>query len=142
MCIRDRLRSLGRFKEPKLLERTLGYLFDGTVLNQDIYIPMQGMRAHQEGVEALWNWVKKNWDELVKRLPPGLSMLGSVVTLGTSGFTSMQKIDEIKKFFATKSTKGFDQSLAQSLDTITSKAQWVNRDRDVVNKYLKENGYY
>ena len=49
------------------------------------------MRAHQEGVEALWNWVKKNWDELVKRLPPGLSMLGSVVTLGTSGFTSMQK---------------------------------------------------
>ncbi|AJS53067.1 Ape2p [Saccharomyces cerevisiae YJM1447] len=136
------LRSLGRFKEPKLLERTLGYLFDGTVLNQDIYIPMQGMRAHQEGVEALWNWVKKNWDELVKRLPPGLSMLGSVVTLGTSGFTSMQKIDEIKKFFATKSTKGFDQSLAQSLDTITSKAQWVNRDRDVVNKYLKENGYF
>ncbi|CAI4571788.1 AAC_collapsed_G0032210.mRNA.1.CDS.1 [Saccharomyces cerevisiae] len=103
---------------------------------------MQGMRAHQEGVEALWNWVKKNWDELVKRLPPGLSMLGSVVTLGTSGFTSMQKIDEIKKFFATKSTKGFDQSLAQSLDTITSKAQWVNRDRDVVNKYLKENGYF
>ena len=100
------LRSLGRFKEPELLERTLGYLFDGTILNQDIYIPMQGMRAHQEGVKALWSWIQKNWEELVKRLPPGLSMLGSVVTLGTSGFTSLQKIDEIKKFFVTKSTKG------------------------------------
>lgn len=136
------LRTLGRFKEPELLKRTLSYLFDGTVLNQDIYIPMQGMRVHKEGIEALWSWVQENWDELVRRLPPGLSMLGSVVVIGTSGFTSFKAIDDIKKFFGERSTKGFDQSLAQSLDTITSKAQWVNRDRDVVNKYLKDNGYY
>ncbi|KAK5963129.1 metallo-aminopeptidase PWA37_004832 [Arxiozyma heterogenica] len=136
------LRTLGRFKEPELLERTLGYLFDGTVLNQDIYIPMQGMRTHKEGVEALWNWTQKNWDELSKRLPPGLSMLGSVVMLATSGFTSLDAKKEIKQFFDNRSTKGFDQSLAQSLDTITSKAQWVNKDRDVVITYLKEHGYY
>lgn len=136
------LRTLGRFTDAKLLDRTLSYLFDGTVLNQDIYIPMQGMRAHKEGIEALWSWVQTNWDEVVRRLPPGLSMLGSVVVIGTSGFTSFEAISDIKKFFDKKSTKGFDQSLAQSLDTITSKAQWVNRDRDVVNKYLKNNGFY
>lgn len=136
------LRTLGRFKEPELLERTLGYLFNGTVLNQDIYIPMQGMRTHKEGVEALWSWTQKNWDELSKRLPPGLSMLGSVVMLATSGFTSLDIKKEIKQFFDNRSTKGFDQSLAQSLDTITSKAQWVNKDRDVVITYLKEHGYY
>lgn len=136
------LRTLGRFKESHLLQRTLGYLFDGTVLNQDIYIPMQGMRAHQEGIEALWDWLQQNWDEIAKRLPPGLSMLGSVVVIATSGFSSLKAVDEIKKFFSTKSTKGFDQSLAQSLDTITSKAQWVDRDRDSVVKYLKDNGYF
>ena len=136
------LRTLGRFKEPELLERTLGYLFDGTVLNQDIYIPMQGMRTHREGVEALWSWTQKNWDELSKRLPPGLSMLGSVVMIATSGFTSLDAKREIKQFFDNRSTKGFDQSLAQSLDTITSKAQWVNKDREVVISYLKEHGYY
>lgn len=136
------LRSLGRFKESELLERTLSYLFDGTVLTQDIYIPMQGMRAHKEGIEALWSWVQSNWDEVAKRLPPGLSMLGSVVVIGTSGFTSLKSVEQIKSFFANKSTKGFDQSLAQSLDTITSKAQWISRDRDVVKKYLKDNGYY
>lgn len=135
------LRTLGRFKDSKLLERTLSYLLDGTVLNQDIYIPMQGMRSHKEGIEALWGWLQKNWDEVSKRLPPGLSMLGSVVVICTSGFTSFKSIDEIKKFFNTKSTKGFDQNLAQSLDTITSKAQWLNRDRDLVKDYLKKNGY-
>lgn len=136
------LRTLGRFKNPELLQRTLSYLFDGTVLNQDIYIPMQGMRAHKEGIEALWKWTQANWDELVKRLPPGLSMLGSVVVVATSGFTSSEAIKDIEKFFSGRSTKGFDQSLAQSLDTITSKAQWVSRDREVVTKYLKEHGYY
>lgn len=136
------LRTLGRFKEPELLQRTLSYLFDGTVLNQDIYIPMQGMRAHKEGIEALWTWVQSNWDELVNRLPPGLSMLGSVVVVATSGFTSSEAIVDIRKFFGARSTKGFDQSLAQSLDTITSKVQWISRDREVVNKYLKDNGYY
>ncbi|EDO17701.1 hypothetical protein Kpol_1033p4 [Vanderwaltozyma polyspora DSM 70294] len=136
------LRALGRFSDPQLLERTLGYLFDGTVLNQDIYIPMQGMRTHKEGIEALWGWMQTNWDELAKRLPPGLSMLGSVVVIGTSGFTSLEKVKEVNEFFDKRSTKGFDQSLAQSLDTITSKAQWVNRDRGVVLAYLKENGYY
>ncbi|CCH58812.1 hypothetical protein TBLA_0A10340 [Henningerozyma blattae CBS 6284] len=136
------LRCLGRFKDAKLLERTLGLLSDGTVLNQDIYIPMQGMRTHKEGIEALWAWIKVNWDDIVKRLPPGLSMLGSVIIIGTSGYTTFEAKNDIEKFFKDKSTKGFDQSLAQSLDTITSKAQWVSRDRDVVLKYLKDNGYY
>lgn len=135
------LRCLGRFKDSKLIQRTLGYLSDGTVLNQDIYIPMQGMRSHKEGIEALWTWLQANWDDICKRLPPGLSMLGSVVIIATSGHTSFESIEEIKKFFSTKSTKGFDQNLAQALDTITSKAQWVNRDREVVLTYLKKNGY-
>ncbi|SCV05555.1 LANO_0H10066g1_1 [Lachancea nothofagi CBS 11611] len=135
------LRSMGRFEDPKLMERTLGYLFDGTVLVQDIYIPMQGMRMHAAGVKALWVWITENWDELTKRLPPGLSMLGSVVAMGCSGFTSLESIEEVKKFFGSRSTKGFDQGLAQALDTITSKARWIKRDRDQVSRYLKENGF-
>ncbi|SCV03324.1 LAME_0H09516g1_1 [Lachancea meyersii CBS 8951] len=135
------LRSLGRFEDAKLTQRTLDYLLDGTVLLQDIYIPMQGMRMHAAGVKALWVWVTQNWDELTKRLPPGLSMLGSVVALGCSGFTSFEAIEEVQRFFSKRSTKGFDQGLAQALDTITSKAQWVQRDRDHVAKYLKEHGY-
>lgn len=135
------LRTLGRFEDEALIQRTLGYLFDGTVRSQDIYIPMQGLRTHRAGIEALWTWIQVNWDEVTKRLPPGLSMLGSVVAIGTSGFTSDAKIQEIKKFFENKSTKGFNQSLAQSFDTIKSKASWVARDNQSLNKWLKENGF-
>jgi len=135
------LRTLGRFEDSELIERTLGYLFDGTVKSQDFYIPMAGMRAHKTGVEHLWKWTQSNWDEIARRLPPGLSMLSAVVTISTSGFTSAEKIQEIEDFFATKDTKGFDQGLAQSLDTIKSKAQWVKRDNEDVNKWLTEQGF-
>ncbi|SSD60283.1 probable Alanine/arginine aminopeptidase [Saccharomycodes ludwigii] len=137
----DALRSLGRFETPELIQRTLGYLLDGTILKQDIYYPMGGLRATPQGIESLWNWLQKNWDEINKQLPPGLSMLGSIVNLGTSGFTSLEKIGEIKEFFSQRSTKGFDQSLAQSLDSIKSKALWVSRDRKIVSDFLEKNNY-
>jgi hypothetical protein len=34
------------------------------------------LRSHPAGIEGRWNWLKSNWDELYKRLPPGLGMLG------------------------------------------------------------------
>ncbi|AMD22816.1 HHR047Wp [Eremothecium sinecaudum] len=135
------LRSLGRFEDPELIKRTLCYLLDGTVLNQDIYIPIQGLRAHKPGILALWDWLQANWDDISERLPPSLSMLGSVVVLSTSGFTSAEHIEQIKSFFSTRSTKGFDQSLAQALDSITTKSHWVDRDRNNVEEYLRNIKY-
>lgn len=132
------LRAMGKFEDPELIKRTLGYLFDGTVLNQDIYVPMQGLRTHKGGVIALWEWLTENWVEITNRLPPGLSILGSVVTISTSAFTSLEMIDEINEFFSTVSTKGFDQSLAQSLDTITTKFKWVQTDHKLLEQYLKD----
>lgn len=135
------LRSLGMFKDSSLIERTLSYLLDGTVLKQDIFTPLVGLRSHQEGIEAMWKWAQNNWDEIVSRLQPGSPLLGHVLTLTTSGYTSTKAANEITAFFAAKDTRGYDQNLAQALDNIKAKAQWVERDRIVVSNYLKQNGY-
>jgi len=111
------------------------------VKGQDIYLPLSGLRTHAEGVTALFEWVKENWDALEKKLPPGLTMLGSVVSICTSGFTHTDQIEQIKEFFDTKSTKGFDQSLAQSLDSIKAKSQWIERDSEDVKSWLQAHGY-
>jgi aminopeptidase 2 len=68
-------------------------------------------------------------------------MLGSVVSLCTSSFTSSEQIDDIDKFFKARSTKGFDQSLAQSFDAIRAKEGWLKRDRSDVEAWLKANNY-
>ncbi|KAK4659472.1 Aminopeptidase 2 mitochondrial [Podospora pseudocomata] len=133
------LRCLGRAKDPELIKRTLDLLFSGEVKDQDIYMPTAGLRSHPEGIEALYEWMTQNWEKLVEKLPPALSMLGTMVTIFTSSFTKKEQLAKVEQFFADKSTNGFDQSLAQSLDAIRSKISWVERDREDVAAWVKEN---
>lgn len=135
------LRAIGRAKSPELIKRTLSLPLSDEVKGQDIYLPLASLRTHAAGIDALWDWMKINWDELEKKLPPGLTMLGSVVSICTSSFTSEAQMKSIEDFFAKKSTKGFDQALAQSLDAIRAKASWIKRDREDVKIWLKERGY-
>ena len=79
----------------------------------------------------------ENWDELARRLPAGLSMLGTMVSICTSSFTHDDDIVRIQKFFSPpRTTKGFDQGLAQSLDAVRAKAAWLSRDREDVAKWV------
>jgi len=86
----------------------------------------------------MWAWLQKNLDLIVKRLHPSSPLLGHVLNVTISGFTSYQDISMVKEFFESKDTKGYDKSLAQAIDTVESKAQWVARDAEDVEKYLKE----
>jgi aminopeptidase 2 len=135
------LRSLGRAKSPELIQRTLDMALSSEVKGQDIYLPIQALRSHPEGCYALWKWVKDNWEELERRLPPSLSMLSSVVSITTSSFTHREHIKDIEVFFKDKSTKGFDMSLSQSIDAISAKAAWLERDAEDVKTWLQEHQY-
>lgn len=99
------------------------------------------MRSHREGSEALWAWFQENYGVLIKKLPPGLSMLGSVVSMCSSNFTTVEQAKEVADFFKDKDTKGFDRALAQTMDSISAKASWVQRDRADVAGWLKANKY-
>ncbi|KZF24783.1 hypothetical protein L228DRAFT_245796 [Xylona heveae TC161] len=136
------LRSLGRAREPSLIQRTLALPLSDEVKEQDIYLPLGGLRTHTAGIEALWKWMRDNFSTLEAKLPPGLSMLSSVVQICTSSFTKDEQKKEIEDFFKTRSTKGFDQGLAQSLDAVRAKSNWLKRDNEDVQEWLKKNGYF
>ena len=132
---------MGRAKDPELIKQTLSLPLGGEVKEQDIYLPISALRSHPEGIEALFTWMQENWDELARRLPAGLSMLGSMVTICTSSFTSEKDKARVEKFFSDRSTKGFEMGLAQSLESIQAKSAWLGRDRMDVAGWVKENGY-
>ncbi|KAI9845477.1 MAG: Aminopeptidase 2 mitochondrial [Sclerophora amabilis] len=135
------LRSLGRAKDPELIEKTLELALSSEVKDQDVYLPIGALRTHDAGIEALWKWLQDNWDILQKKLPPNLSMFSSVVQICTSSFTKPEQLEEINRYFKQRSTKGFDQGLAQSLDSVKAKISWLERDGEDVEQWIKQNGY-
>lgn len=136
------LRSLGRTRDPELIKKTLDLALNGEVKTQDIYMPIGGLGSTSEGIEKRWEWMTANWDELVKKLPPAMTMLGSVVSICAAGFTKEDQLKKVQTFFADKDKKGFDRSLDQSQDSIRSKIGTLSRDRSDVEGFLKERGYY
>ncbi|KAL6409753.1 aminopeptidase [Ilyonectria robusta] len=135
------LRSLGFAEDPKLIQRSLDYALSKDVKTQDLYMPISGLRAHKAGIIALWSWVQENWDVITKRLPPGMTLLGDIVAMSTSSFTKEEQVADVRRFFSEKGTKGFDLELAQSLDTIKAKQNWLSRDKEDVQQWLIENKY-
>ncbi|KAH8729276.1 peptidase family M1-domain-containing protein [Ilyonectria robusta] len=135
------LRSLGFAEDPKLIQRSLDYALSKEVKTQDLYMPISGLRAHKAGIIALWSWVQENWDVITKRLPPGMTLLGDIVAMSTSSFTKEEQVADVRRFFSEKGTKGFDLELAQSLDTIKAKQNWLARDKEDVQQWLIENKY-
>ena len=135
------LRSLGRVKDEKLIQRALALPLSDDVKGQDVYLPIAGLRNDAAGIVALYAWMKQNWEAIEAKCPPGLSMLSSIVQMCTSGFTSEEQLRDIRAFFDGKSTKGFDRALEQSSDAIRAKANWLKRDRGDVDAWLQDNGY-
>lgn len=135
------LRSLGRAKSPELIKKTLDLALSGVVKMQDVYMPIGGLGTSSEGIERRYEWLESNWDELVEKLPPSMTMLSSVVSICASGFTRSDQLAKVEAFFKNKDKKGFDRSLQQSLDSIRAKANWLERDGEDVLSWLKDNGY-
>ncbi|KAL2013371.1 hypothetical protein VTN00DRAFT_896 [Thermoascus crustaceus] len=135
------LRSLGAAEDPALVKRTLDLALSNEVKSQDIYMPLASLRGHPTGIETRWAWLKSNWDEIYKRLPPELGMLGNVVQITTASFCTESQLKEVEEFFGSKDTKGYDRAVQQSLDAIRAKVHWLRRDRGDVENWLKSNGY-
>ncbi|RYP54332.1 hypothetical protein DL768_000906 [Monosporascus sp. mg162] len=135
------LRSLGRAKDPTLIQRTLDFTLSGEVKSQDLYLPTSGLRNHAEGIEALFSWLTEKWPEITKRLSGNPPILSSMVNICTGGFAKPEQLEKVEDFFKDIDTKNFDQSLAQCKDSIRSKIAWLQRDREDVASWVKENGY-
>ena len=134
-------RALGRAQKPELMEKTLELALSGEIKTQDIYMPIGGLGTTAEGIQKRWDWFKSNWDTLIVKLPPSLTMLSSVVSICVSGFTQEAQLRDVQKFFEDKDKKGYSRSLEQSQDSIRSKIGTLSRDGSDVQDFLKQKGY-
>ena len=99
------IRSLGRARGDELIQRALSLPLSDHVKGQDVYMPVGGLRNDKAGIEALWGWMKENWDVLNKKCPASLGMLSTMVQICTGGFVYEEQLAEVRKWFAERNTK-------------------------------------
>ncbi|KAI8059621.1 peptidase family M1-domain-containing protein [Gongronella butleri] len=129
--------SLGYARDPAIIQRYLNMALDENVVrSQDVFYVFASVRDNSDSRDALWDFFVKHYDTLYTRFAGTMSMLSNVIRSAVRGYTSFEKIDEIKQFFADKDTKEYARALEQSLESVQVRAKWVNRDADQVRSYL------
>lgn len=136
------LKTIGYSDDPKIIQNVLAAIIDGkSIQNQDVYIPISGIRSTRNGCDAAWHHFLDNWDQYSKRFPPGLSLLRSLVRHFCEGMGTLEQLSTFKAFFADKNTEGYDSSVRHVIDVVQARISWTERDSADIIAWFKTNGY-
>jgi aminopeptidase N/puromycin-sensitive aminopeptidase len=116
----DALRTLGRFRDPALVKRTLDYLVSGEVRNQDTWIVLVALLRDRETRDQTWEYMQKNWDKVHAQLTVSS---GAEVVRATGNFCTARQRDEVIDFFATHKIEASERTLAKAVDSINDCTQ-------------------
>ncbi|RQM05792.1 hypothetical protein DH86_00004164 [Scytalidium sp. 3C] len=97
--------SLGAAQDSALISRTLEYAVSDDMLQRRLTQAMlRSVTAHRPGKEALWAWLKSEWERLESSLTGGLGTLARIVQLIVMALATKAQYEDIKSFFQDKDT--------------------------------------
>ncbi len=126
--------TLGSFRDPALVERTLRFSLSPDARSQDA--PQLVAQLLQSGAsqDAAWAFVKSEWPALTARLGTFQGIPNIIGSLG--GFCSANKEAEIKAFFDAHPVPEAARVLQQSLERISACAAVNTRQSPAFAKWL------
>jgi aminopeptidase N len=116
----DALITLARFRDPALVKRTLDYTVSGEVRNQDSWILMSLLLSQRETRDQAWQYIEQNWDKVHAQFTTNS---GGRVVAATGSFCSVEKRDEVARFFSTHKVDASERTLSKSIDSINACVQ-------------------
>ena len=119
------LSALGSIPDVVLLQKTLDFAFSEEVRSQDVMFIVNGVAQNPLGCElgmflrlhlpfllrvshvfwAAWTWLKTNWAKIVEKFGSGFT-IGRLITYSTTKFSTTEKAEEVKAFFAENKAPG------------------------------------
>jgi len=113
--LRARYRSLLlSFRDPKLVARTIDYIFSDKTRTQDLPRMISGTMFNPAARDAMWAAVKARWSEIESKVP---TAIGTVA--GSAGaFCDPASKQDVEEFFAAHPPKGGERSLRRALESI------------------------
>jgi puromycin-sensitive aminopeptidase len=117
------LHSLGRFRDAYLTARLLDLIPE--VRTQDAPFTLGRAMGNRTTGRQVWDFIVKNWDDLLKRFPPGsiVRMVGAVTAI-----TDREWADEARDFFTSHPVPQGEKSLTQNLERMDNMVRLKERE--------------
>ena len=134
---RNRLgRALAKFHQPRLVQKSLEFFMSKAVRSQDTPLMVMGAYGNNVARQQTWEFVQKQWPELLTRYGKGGHLLGRFIK-PLAILSGEEEARELKQFFKTHDHPGADRAVAQVLEAIKSNALWLKRDSANIENFLK-----
>ena len=105
------------------------------VRSQDAMPVIVQTANNKDGRDLAWQFLQDNWAELDRRYGKGGFAIMRIVGI-SGGFTSMDRHDEVERFFEEHPTPSAARTIQQSLERIRLNARWLDVNREPIGEWL------
>ncbi|XP_074105010.1 glutamyl aminopeptidase isoform X1 [Cotesia typhae] len=132
------MRGLAGVRSSYLLNKFIGIAVDlKYVKSQDTFNCLLSIAANPVGGPLVWDWVRENWEFLVKRYTLNDRYLGQLVPGIAKYFATDAKLTELKAFFAKYPEAGAGKThRVVALETVASNIKWLKKNSEILDNWL------
>ena len=130
------LRALGLFKQKDLLSKTLAYSLSSDVRQQDTLLCAASVAMNPHGKDLAWEFFKDNWNTFYERYGKEGHMMPYFVKYLTAGFSTIEKREDVDKFFTDHQAPTAKRAIEQSLEDIQVSCNFIENNEKGIAKWL------
>jgi aminopeptidase N/puromycin-sensitive aminopeptidase len=129
--------TLSKFRNPKLLERTLEYAISSSVRSQDTLGLIAAVMKNPAGGKLAWEFVQAHWSDIDK---VGGGFTSGEVVGATNVYCETGLHDQVQDFFTQHKVPTAQRTLKQSLESIHTCADLKSRQTPELSQWLQKRG--
>jgi aminopeptidase N len=129
--------TLSKFRDPKLLQRTLDYAVSPAVRSQDTLGMISAVMKNPASGKLAWDFVRAHWSDVEK---VGGGFTSGEVVAATSVFCDAGMHEQVQDFFTLHRVPTAERTLKQSLESIHNCADLKSRQAPELSAWLQQRG--
>lgn len=115
---------------------------EGSVMKtQDLPYVVVSISKNPKGYKHSWDFLRANWNLLVKKFDLGSHSIAHMVMGVTSQYSTTEKLEEIRSFFRSLSVElGSElRCIQQALENVEENIRWMDKNLPLLQAWLEKN---